>query len=349
MIWHRSIFCFTTQTFCSFAFLYRVHISYLAISSSLQLLAIPQAINYSITTLHRLADMSSPPTQRDEVRPVKFLEADDHSHFQGLKEHQKTTISMFSEDGINPESIVKATQHGGVENLLLEAERIVGVADVWQTLYGIDINSLIQLYNKYGRNVVEARLIDLVQMSQQRQIHVKQVVASENMPAELGENDDPELSSLAGGRLDHPSKPTRNRLGSTPVQVRTPPCASVTEKCPPSSATAFKKSVPSVFVGKRRVVGQVSTPYCTKYIKRQHFFNHALLKHKNKLPSQMHWLYCCHQFYTDDETYLDHHWSKHSEFFPVNESEAAVTPQEHLEAPCSTYSTPARPVDTGDI
>ncbi|OAG08946.1 uncharacterized protein CC84DRAFT_1257691 [Paraphaeosphaeria sporulosa] len=289
--------------------------------------------------------MSRSPMQRDEARPGRSLEAHDHSHFQGLKEHQKTTISMFIENGINPESIVKATQHGGVQNLLLEAERIVGVADAWQTLYGIDINPLVQLYNKYGRNVVEVCLIDLVQMSQQGLLHVKPVVASEDMPAESCENDDPELSALAGESLDHPSKPTRNRVEPNPVEIRTPRCAPVTGKRPPPSATIFKKSVSSAFVGKRRVVGQVCTTRCTKYMKRQHFLNHAVLKHKSKLPSQMSFLCCCDHYYTDDEAYLDHHWNKHSDIFPVEESEAAVTPREQPDAPYSTCSTPPGPVD----
>ncbi|KAF2442196.1 hypothetical protein P171DRAFT_487452 [Karstenula rhodostoma CBS 690.94] len=292
--------------------------------------------------------MSPPATQREEGRPVSCPETGAHPHIQGLKEHQKTTITMFTENGINPESIVKATRHGGVQNLLQEAERIVGVADAWQTLYGIDIKPLIQLYNKYGKNVVEVCLVELVHMSQQGLLQVKQDVGNEAMLAISPKDDDLELSHPTGKVLGHPPKPAGKRLKSS--TVRTDPLLrpSVTENWPPfPSATASRSLSSSGFAGKRRIVGQVCAPRCPNYMKRQHFINHALLKHNNNLPSQTVWICCCDKSYTDDEAYLDHQWNQHSDILSTEESEAVVTPQEQSNTPCLSFPTLAGAEETG--
>ncbi|KAJ4345419.1 uncharacterized protein N0V89_011549 [Didymosphaeria variabile] len=277
----------------------------------------------------------SSPAQPTELYAVSRPENGIQPRLHGLEEHQKTTISMFLENGINPKSIVKAAQHGGIENLLQEAERMVVVADTWQNFYNTDIKLLIQLYKKYGRSVLDVCLNELVQMSRQGLLQAKQDLENDATPTETPIIDDYEHAAPTGEKLDYPAKFAAKRLESTHVRTRTQRRASTMGTRPLPSSTGAKKAVSSPdSKSKRRVVAHICTPRCPKYMKRQAFINHALLKHKNKLPSET--------------NYLDHQWDQHSEILSTEDGEAGVTPQEHSDTPCPSSSTPASEIDIGE-
>lgn len=118
--------------------------------------------------------MSPPSMNRDEGRPVACPDAELDPLPQGLQEHQMTIMTMFADKGIDPESIVRATGHGGVDTMLQEVQIMAYIASTWKKEYGIDTNTIIQPYNRHGRDVMKVWLRELVQMSQQGLLPIKQ-------------------------------------------------------------------------------------------------------------------------------------------------------------------------------
>ncbi|KAJ4288519.1 hypothetical protein N0V90_011756 [Kalmusia sp. IMI 367209] len=269
---------------------------------------------------------------------------------------------MFVENNVDPETIVRATQRldDGVQGLLVEAGRMVVVADAYQEFFGIDIKALILLYRKYGRGVLEVNLNELVKISQQGLLPHKQDGGNEATPAELTTEEDHVVITCVEKKPKYSAKTAGKRLKSTPITAKktvpfprptatTQGRASTVGKQPPTSIIAAKKSMPLVSAtGQRRVIAHICSSRCTNYMRKQAFINHAALNHKDKIPSEVHEVKCCNEFYTKEVAYLDHQWEQHSEILPAEDNSGGTAPHEDLATPYSPSSTPTSESDAGD-
>ncbi|KAL1603656.1 hypothetical protein SLS60_005244 [Paraconiothyrium brasiliense] len=269
-----------------------------------------------------------------------------------MREHQKATIYMFTKNGLDPVSIIKALQdsHGGIQALLLDFRTILQTAEVYEEVYGLDIVLLIQLFKQLGQNVFEGHLNDLMQMSHQGLLQPKQDDVNGTTPAEPPTDEELELSHM-GDERRFLAKPAGKRLNSTSLRTNKTPTSTelgalAMGKRPFSSSAAAKELVPPLDpTGKRRVISHICAEVCTKYMKKQYFINHARLNHMRKIPSGALVIKCCGKSYGDEVAYLDHQWDKHSKVLPMEDNKAGATPREDRDTSC--LSAPASGSDTG--